>query len=111
MLCGDVEGRFDTLFNRVRSINSKSGPFDLLLCVGNFFGVNNTQFGPYKLGEKKGTLKTLGKHFKTNFETLVPVPTYILGPTKEDHVNEYPEDESQFELCPNVYYLGQYTLC
>ncbi|XP_018563019.1 CWF19-like protein 1 homolog isoform X2 [Anoplophora glabripennis] len=90
LLCGDVEGKFDTLFKRVESINKKSGPFDILLCVGNFFGVNNKEFTPYKIGDKK-----------------VPVPTYILGPNKEDHVPFYPSDDSEFELCDNVYYLGK----
>lgn len=54
LLCGDVEGRFNSLFNRVEAINKKSGPFDLLLCVGNFFGINNTEFENYKLNIKKG---------------------------------------------------------
>ncbi|KAL1500780.1 hypothetical protein ABEB36_006225 [Hypothenemus hampei] len=90
LFCGDVEGRFDVLFKRVAAINNKSGPFDLLLCVGNFFGINNKEFRPYRLGDK-----------------TVPVPTYILGPNKQDQLKEYPEDESQFELCPNVYYLGK----
>ncbi|XP_066249101.1 CWF19-like protein 1 [Euwallacea similis] len=90
LLCGDVEGRFNALFKRVSSINDKSGPFDLLLCVGNFFGINNKEFGPYKLGEKK-----------------VPIPTYILGPNAEHQFKEYPQDEAQFELCTHVYYLGK----
>lgn len=42
------------LFNRVDNIQKKSGTFDALLCVGNFFGINNREFGPYKLGDKKG---------------------------------------------------------
>ncbi|KAG5899542.1 hypothetical protein JTB14_008228 [Gonioctena quinquepunctata] len=90
LFCGDVEGKFNTLFKRVESIMKKSGPFDMLLCVGNFFGINNKEFIPYKTGAKK-----------------VPVTTYILGPNTKDHVSEYPTDESQFELCPNVYYLGK----
>lgn len=63
------------------------------------------------LARKKVVQKVSANISTTNFVTcLVPVPTYILGPTKEDHVTEYPVDESQFELCPNVYYLGKYTL-
>lgn len=54
LLCGDVEGKFDVFFNRINNINKKSGPFDLVLCVGNFFGINNKEFEPYKNGEKKG---------------------------------------------------------
>lgn len=38
---------------------------------------------------------------------LVPIPTYILGPNKEDHLSLYPVNESDCELCPNVYYLGK----
>ncbi|KAJ8925700.1 hypothetical protein NQ315_009547 [Exocentrus adspersus] len=90
LLCGDVEGKFDTFFKRVENINKKAGPFDLLLCVGNFFGINNKEFTPYKLGEKK-----------------VVVPTYILGPNKEDHIGLYPSGDSDNELCSNVYYLGK----
>ncbi|KAF7271867.1 hypothetical protein GWI33_015343 [Rhynchophorus ferrugineus] len=90
LLCGDVEGKFDALFKRVDTINNKSGPFDLLLCVGNFFGINNKEFIPYKIGDKK-----------------IPIPTYILGPNKEDHVNLYPNHDEHHELCTNVFYLGK----
>lgn len=57
LLCGDVEGRFQTLFKRVEAINAKSGPFDMLLCVGNFFGVNNVEFEDYKTCAKQGKEK------------------------------------------------------
>lgn len=33
--------------------------------------------------------------------------TYILGPNKEEQLDQYPSDELQFELCPNLYYLGK----
>nr|CAH7744738.1 unnamed protein product [Callosobruchus chinensis] len=90
LLCGDVEGKFDTLFKRVENIMKKSGQFDMMLCVGNFFGINNREFIPYKIGQKK-----------------VPIPTYILGPNTQEHVDQYPKDESEFEICNNVYYLGK----
>jgi hypothetical protein len=54
LLCGDVEGKFNSLFNRVSTIDKKSGPFDCLFCVGNFFGINNKEFDAYKRGDKKG---------------------------------------------------------
>lgn len=38
---------------------------------------------------------------------VVAVPTYILGPNKEEHVHLYPEEGS--ELCPNVHYLGNWN--
>uniref|UniRef100_A0A452SVM0 CWF19 like cell cycle control factor 1 n=1 Tax=Ursus americanus TaxID=9643 RepID=A0A452SVM0_URSAM len=55
LACGDVEGKFDVLFNRVRAIQKKSGNFDLLLCVGNFFGSTpDAEWEEYKTGIKKG---------------------------------------------------------
>ncbi len=36
----------------------------------------------------------------------VPVPTFVLGPNKEDHVSHYP-DLKGCELCNNVTYLGK----
>lgn len=37
LLAGDCLGAFSALFKRVATVNAKSGPFDLLLCVGQFF--------------------------------------------------------------------------
>ncbi|XP_063583185.1 CWF19-like protein 1 isoform X2 [Pongo abelii] len=55
LACGDVEGKFDILFNRVQAIQKKSGNFDLLLCVGNFFGSTpDAEWEEYKTGTKKG---------------------------------------------------------
>ncbi|XP_071054059.1 CWF19-like protein 1 [Onthophagus taurus] len=87
ILCGDVEGKFNTFFNKIENINKKSGPFDLVLCVGNFFGINNKEFDDYKKGIKK-----------------VSVPTYVLGPNKEEALDLFNEET---ELCQNVSYLGK----
>uniref|UniRef100_A0A671KDM2 CWF19-like protein 1 n=1 Tax=Sinocyclocheilus anshuiensis TaxID=1608454 RepID=A0A671KDM2_9TELE len=54
---GDVEGRINALFNRVNAIQKKSGQFDLLLCVGEFFGNSpeaEAEWEAYKSGAKKG---------------------------------------------------------
>ena len=40
---------------------------------------------------------------------LVPVPTYILGPSSNDRASNYP-DMKGCELCENVIYLGKYLL-
>lgn len=89
LICGDVEGHFKFLFNKVEAINKKSGPFDFLLCVGNFFGVNNTELEAYKNGMRN-----------------IPVPTYIIGPNREADVNNYP-DVDGCEICQNLTYLGK----
>lgn len=54
LICGDVNGKFKTLFSRAANINKKSGPFDFLLCVGNFFGSSEQDWEPYKNGSIPG---------------------------------------------------------
>ncbi|CAG2065063.1 unnamed protein product, partial [Timema podura] len=51
LVCGDVDGKFKTLFTKVENINTKSGPFDFLLCVGDFFGSSTDSWTPYKDGK------------------------------------------------------------
>ena len=56
-MCGDVNGDFAQLFKRVKSVNAKAGPFDLLLCTGDFFGSDeNPQWDSYKNGDIKGNI-------------------------------------------------------
>ncbi|XP_063894246.1 CWF19-like protein 1 [Helicoverpa armigera] len=88
LICGDVNGNFNALFSRVETIVKKSGPFDVLLCAGNFFGDDNSQLDAYKMGTRK-----------------VPVTTYVFGPSKSEHVPLYCEEGS--EIVPNVIYMGK----
>ncbi|KAI8373000.1 CwfJ C-terminus 1-domain-containing protein-like protein [Radiomyces spectabilis] len=37
LVTGSVNGRFTELFDKAKTINNKYGPFDVLLCTGNFF--------------------------------------------------------------------------
>uniref|UniRef100_A0A0K8TQM9 Cwf19-like C-terminal domain-containing protein n=1 Tax=Tabanus bromius TaxID=304241 RepID=A0A0K8TQM9_TABBR len=95
LIVGDIKGNFRQIFNRVESVNKKSGPFDILLCAGEFFGKNNDELIAYKNGYKN-----------------VPIPTYILGPTSEDTAKQY-RDMDDGEICQNLTYLGKrglYTL-
>lgn len=90
LACGDVEGKFDVLFNRVRAIQKKSGNFDLLLCVGNFFGSTpNAEWEEYKTGLKKA-----------------PIQTYVLGANNQETV-KYFQDADGCELAENITYLGR----
>lgn len=59
---GDVLGKFNSLFNRINSVQAKMGKFDMLFCIGDFFGADMTQWLPYKNGEKE-----------------IPITTYVLG--------------------------------
>lgn len=89
LICGDVNGKFKTLFTRVEIINKKNGPFDFLLCVGNFFGSSDKEWKQCKDGK-----------------ISVPVTTYVLGPNDELHVPMY-QCNSGDELAPNINYLGK----
>lgn len=53
-MAGDIRGQFKALFTKIDKINKKSGPFDFLLCVGDFFGDNNDELIAYKNGNKAG---------------------------------------------------------
>ena len=89
LFCGDVEGHFKFLFNKIDAINKKSGPFDFLLCVGNFFGADNVELEPYKNGMKN-----------------IAIPTYIIGPNRPEDVKNYPSIDG-CEICQNLTYLGK----
>ncbi|XP_053574704.1 CWF19-like protein 1 isoform X2 [Bombina bombina] len=92
LACGDVYGKFDVVFNRVRAIQKKSGQFDLLICVGSFFGTSpesQAQWEEYKSGAKKA-----------------PIQTYVLGANNQETV-KYFQDVDGCEMAPNITYLGR----
>ncbi|XP_031261073.1 zinc finger CCCH domain-containing protein 64 [Pistacia vera] len=65
LLCGDVLGRMNQLFKRVQSVNKSAGPFDALLCVGQFFSDSpdrQEEFMDYVEGRSE-----------------IPLPTYFIG--------------------------------
>ncbi|XP_023292578.2 CWF19-like protein 1 homolog [Lucilia cuprina] len=98
LVVGDVRGRFKQLFQRAESINKKSGPFEILLCVGDFFSEDskqNEELIAYRNGHK-----------------YIAIPTYILGPSRKNLMKYY-ENIIDGEICPNLTYLGRrglYTL-
>ncbi|NWZ73865.1 C19L1 protein, partial [Acrocephalus arundinaceus] len=90
LACGDVEGRLEAIFGRVRAIQAKSGRFDMLLCVGNFFGsTSEAEWAEYRTGAKKA-----------------PIPTFVLGANNQDTLSYFP-DVSGCELAENITYLGR----
>ncbi|GMS79289.1 hypothetical protein PENTCL1PPCAC_1464, partial [Pristionchus entomophagus] len=86
--CGDVQGKFVQLVKRVKAINEKSGPFEMLLCVGEFFGPNEDE-----------------NERVTSGAIEFPIPTYILGPCCPSTSSMYPEESEEFSS--NVTYLGR----
>ncbi|XP_041636883.1 CWF19-like protein 1 [Cheilinus undulatus] len=92
LACGDVEGRLSALFNRVQTIQKKTGQFDLLLCVGEFFGMTpeaEAEWEQYRSGAKKA-----------------PIHTYILGATRQETVKNFSSADG-CELAENITYLGR----
>ncbi|XP_065274610.1 CWF19-like protein 1 [Emys orbicularis] len=90
LACGDVEGKFDMLFNRMQAVQKKSGEFDLLLCIGNFFGSTpEAEWEEYQTCAKKAT-----------------IPTYVLGANNPETVHYFP-DVNGCELAENITYLGR----
>ncbi|KAE9550509.1 hypothetical protein FO519_006283 [Halicephalobus sp. NKZ332] len=85
---GDVNGKFQELLKKVSTVNKKSGPFDLLICVGEFFGPDQQLNQKVASGE-------------INF----PIPTYILGPCCPSTSQFFPEENAEFS--PNLTYLGR----
>ncbi|GKD75744.1 zinc finger CCCH domain-containing protein 64, partial [Tanacetum coccineum] len=65
LISGDPRGNLNTLFKRVTSVNKSTGPFDALLCVGQFFPDSSEQVDElteYIEGRKN-----------------IPLPTYFIG--------------------------------
>ena len=53
-MCGDVDGRLNLLYKRVRNVNNKNGPFDILICVGDFFNTSHMEeWLTYQSGKEK----------------------------------------------------------
>ncbi|XP_061770354.1 CWF19-like protein 1 [Nerophis ophidion] len=92
LVCGDVHGRMGAVFSRVQTIQKKTGQFDLLLCVGEFFGSTpeaEEEWQQYKSGAKKA-----------------PIHTYILGAGSQETVKKFPSADG-CELADNITYLGR----
>uniref|UniRef100_A0AC34GPV9 Cwf19-like C-terminal domain-containing protein n=1 Tax=Panagrolaimus sp. ES5 TaxID=591445 RepID=A0AC34GPV9_9BILA len=89
LLCvGDVNGRFQELLKRVKLVSQKSGNFDILLCVGEFFGPD------VEMNKKVAS-----------GEIQFPIPTYVLGPCCPSTSQFYPDENAEFS--PNLTYLGR----
>lgn len=86
LICGDVNGRVAALIDRVKKI-TKSGSFDMMFCVGNFFGDDTSEVD-----------KVICGHLE------VPIPTYIVTPL-DAHFRRY-STENGSEVARNVIFLG-----
>ena len=88
LVAGDAKGSLDQLFARVGTVHASKGPFDCLLCVGDFFG--DADAAALLAGYRSGTSK-------------VPLRTYVLGPPPADAAP--PDADGKVELCPDIFCL------
>lgn len=88
LLVGNVDGRFEILFQKISLLGTKGQTFDLLLCIGNTLTFT-FDIKPYISQEKK-----------------FPLPTYFLDSSELSFsLNElYPEGK---EICENFTFLGK----
>jgi len=91
IICGDLNGKFDKVFDRIRKLQKKGQKFDMMFCVGNVFEGESSEFKLYLNGSK-----------------VAPIQTYILGPNNQEQYDNYNAGSIDgFELCKNVTYLGK----
>ena len=93
LVAGDVLGKCDTLFGRIRRLQAKGQVFSSVLCVGSFFPTDGSacpEWDDYKTGTKN-----------------VPITTYILGPSNVSESRFYAGMDNGGELCDNVVCLGR----
>lgn len=96
LACGSVAGKFSKLSKKVASIHKKNGPFEMVVCTGDFFTTTPE-------------CKKDWEKFINNGDKFC-IPVYILGPTSKDLESYFggPESlEDGAELGGNVVYLGR----
>ncbi|XP_075615173.1 CWF19-like protein 1 isoform X1 [Balearica regulorum gibbericeps] len=119
LACGDVEGRLEALFGRVRAIQGKSGRFDVRLRGS---GGDRARGAPLRSprGTGRGCFCVLGIFLALlqrqngqsiaqeprKFSSSAPIPTYVLGANNQETVRYFP-DISGCELAENITYLGR----
>jgi hypothetical protein len=102
VVCG-VAGQYEKVFKRVQQLHSSSaGPFDLLLCVGDFFA-------PPSGNQLADETKAVAQHQLSEYIgglKQVPLPTYFIAGANEDKY--LPGTREQ--LAPNLFYLGRFGI-
>ncbi|KAL9670700.1 hypothetical protein QQ045_008258 [Rhodiola kirilowii] len=101
LLCGDVLGRLDQLYKRFAAVNKSAGPFDAILCVGQFFPESSEQVGQL-MNYVEGRLQ-------------VPIATYFIGdygagaPKVLSAASKAAENQGfkmdGLKICENLYWL------
>ena len=110
-------GSIATLFDKMSTIHEKHGPFNLALCVGDFFGPPDVNDGGdvEKLlgGQLRGAPQLYRKvgNFVDTESFQAPLPCYIMQgecPMPEIVIEQF--SKTNGELCDNVILLSGPTV-
>ncbi|KAF9580674.1 hypothetical protein BGW38_002586 [Lunasporangiospora selenospora] len=94
LVVGSVNGDFRGLCSKVGAINEKNGPFDILLCTGNFFA-------------KETVMDTIDELLENKLE--FPITTYFIhGDNGVPGIIERRAARNAGEVCNNLFYLGSH---
>ncbi|KAL9283702.1 Zinc finger CCCH domain-containing protein 64 [Arabidopsis thaliana] len=109
LLCGDPLGRLNQLFKRVQSVSKSAGPFDALICVGQFFPDSPEildEFLDYVEGRAQVPIPT---YFTGDYGVVAPK---ILSTTSKKAENQGFKMDG-LEVCHNLFWLrgsGKFSL-
>ncbi|OLL22633.1 CWF19-like protein mug161 [Neolecta irregularis DAH-3] len=88
---GSVNGKIEQAFAKAKLIDTQHGPFDVLICLGSFFGKT----------ESDQVVKLL------NGEIEVPLRTYFLLGQDPLPAMISEKTEREQDICSNLFYLGK----
>eukprot|EP00794_Sanderia_malayensis_P016735 gene16735-18431_t len=94
LFCGSAKGQLRKFFKKISSIHKKNGPFEAVVCPGQFFEVSDS----------------CEKEWKECCDGIIkaPLPVYILGPISKDELMFYKDmKDDGGELAENITYLGK----
>ena len=131
LVVGAVNGEVKKFVNKMTTINSKNGPFTMLLVAGDFFGTSalsedakdllaNHITGVSLQGSalvKEGgvvgrfSLVTFHMYAQAIVFLIVPCPTYILQGRKAFPAEVQQALEATGEVCANLFALGTAKEC
>ncbi|CAD5121024.1 DgyrCDS9565 [Dimorphilus gyrociliatus] len=92
LVCGDVKGKFNALYNKAKSTVEKFKNVKALFCIGEFFGENNEEWDPFRKGEKR-----------------FPCSIYVTGPCSPETAAHFDKIDVKGggNLAENVFFLGR----
>ena len=81
--CGDVSGNFTAFFKRLENVQKKAGPFEMVVCVGSFFGKDKSIPDRDKSKDTPQDKDVVTWNEYLSGKKRVPIPVYILGPNTQ----------------------------